>query len=147
MLLYHDHFEGFADDVLVEHIQHGCEECFGLLFHRYFRQVFAVAFKIVQRSIRTPFKSRGFNEAAKGPQGLNVMVDDVTVGCGRVGSSQCAVSVAAALSVDWSILLFLHTMNKTASDIAGVTRWQDPQAYIELSAIYHLNQVTTPMLL
>jgi hypothetical protein len=47
-MLTHEHIDGFADDVLLQHVGNGCEECFALLFHRYFRQVFALAFKILR---------------------------------------------------------------------------------------------------
>jgi RNA polymerase sigma-70 factor (ECF subfamily) len=44
----HEHSDGFSDDVLLQHVGNGCEECFARLFHRYFRQVFALAFKILR---------------------------------------------------------------------------------------------------
>ena len=40
-MLTHEHLDGLADDVLLQRVGNGCEECFALLFHRYFRQVFA----------------------------------------------------------------------------------------------------------
>jgi RNA polymerase sigma-70 factor (ECF subfamily) len=47
-MLTHEHRDAFSDDVLLQHVSNGCEECFALLFHRYFRQVFALAFKILR---------------------------------------------------------------------------------------------------
>jgi RNA polymerase sigma-70 factor (ECF subfamily) len=47
-MLTHEHSDGFSDDVLLQHVGNGCEECFARLFHRYFRQVFALAFKILR---------------------------------------------------------------------------------------------------
>jgi RNA polymerase sigma-70 factor (ECF subfamily) len=47
-MLAHDHRDAISDDVLLQHVGNGCEECFALLFHRYFRQVFALAFKILR---------------------------------------------------------------------------------------------------
>jgi RNA polymerase sigma-70 factor (ECF subfamily) len=47
-MLTHEHLDGFSDDVLLQQIGDGCEECFALLFHCYFRQVFGVAFKILR---------------------------------------------------------------------------------------------------
>src|SRR5713226_5788788 len=44
----HQHPEPLADDRLLGNIGQGCSDCFALLFHRYFRQVFAVSFKIVR---------------------------------------------------------------------------------------------------
>ena len=40
--------DGFSDDVLLQPVGNGCEECFALLLQRYFRQVFALAFKILR---------------------------------------------------------------------------------------------------
>jgi RNA polymerase sigma-70 factor (ECF subfamily) len=34
--------------VLLQRVNDGCEECFALLFHRYFRHVFGLAFKILR---------------------------------------------------------------------------------------------------
>jgi RNA polymerase sigma-70 factor, ECF subfamily len=47
-MLTHEHRDAFSDDVLLQHVGNGCEECFALLFHRHFRQVFALAFKILR---------------------------------------------------------------------------------------------------
>jgi len=124
-----------------------------------------------------PFKSRAFDLAGKGPSGLYVMVDDVLSGVrtlvqrgivdpqrmGLYGFSngggivnqlvtrtsvfKCAVSVAAATSVDWSDAFFLHTMNPMLPIMVGSLPWQDPDAYIRLSVIYHLDRIRTPILL
>lgn len=47
-MLAHEHRDTFSDDVLLQHVSNGCEECFAVLFHRYFRQVLALAFKILR---------------------------------------------------------------------------------------------------
>jgi RNA polymerase sigma-70 factor (ECF subfamily) len=47
-MLAHEHLDGVSDDVLLQRVSDGCEECFALLFHRYFRQVFGLAFKILR---------------------------------------------------------------------------------------------------
>ena len=60
---------------------------------------------------------------------------------------KCAVSVAAALSGDWSRPFFLQTNAQFITDIAGATPWEDTQAYVKLSAIYRLDKVNTPILL
>jgi len=65
----------------------------------------------------------------------------------RTSRFQCAVSVAGATSVDWPRRFFLHTLEPWISKLAGMTPWDDPQALIQLSAVYHLDHVTTPMLL
>src|SRR5258708_10164788 len=65
----------------------------------------------------------------------------------RTGRFRCAVSVSPANSVDWSILFFLSTANPLVPTIVGVTPWEDRRAYTELSLVYTLNRVTTPVLL
>ncbi len=124
-----------------------------------------------------PFRSKAFNEAGKGPGGVRVTVDDVTSGVeelirrgivdpermGLYGFSngggivnqlitrthrfKCAVSVAAATSADWSVPFFFMTMNPAIPQIAGVTPWKNPEAYIQLSVVYRLDRVNTPVLL
>ena len=44
----HEHCESLADDELLRNMGQGCSDCFALLFHRYFRQVFAVSFRILR---------------------------------------------------------------------------------------------------
>lgn len=124
-----------------------------------------------------PWKSMTNNTRAKGPKGVDVAVDDVLSGVDELihrgivdpdrmclyGFSnggavvnqvvtkttrfQCAVSVAAALSADWSTRFFLSPGPKFIPLMVGATPWENPQAYLELSALYRLDQVTTPMLL
>jgi len=124
-----------------------------------------------------PFKSRAYDQAGKGTEGLRVMTDDVLSGddhlirrgivdperMGLYGFSngagvvnqlvtrtqrfKCAVSVAAATSVDWSRAFFLSTLNPMIPRMAGVLPWQNPETYIRLSTIYHLDKIKTPMLL
>jgi RNA polymerase sigma-70 factor (ECF subfamily) len=43
----HEHLGSLADEELLQNICKGCTECFAILFHRYFRQVFATAFHIL----------------------------------------------------------------------------------------------------
>jgi dipeptidyl aminopeptidase/acylaminoacyl peptidase len=124
-----------------------------------------------------PFKTEKFDHEGKGPHGVDVMTEDVLsgvdelIGRGLVDSSRmalygfsnggavvnqlvtktsrfkCAVSVAAALGADWSRHFFLHTLDPSIPYIAGVTPWENQEAYVQLSAIYRLNKVSTPMLL
>ena len=63
----------------------------------------------------------------------------------RTNQFKCAVSVAAVYP-DWFRPLFLEGDGFTVA-VAGVSPWDDPEAYLRLSAIFHLKQVTTPMLL
>lgn len=44
----HDHLEAVADDDLLGNMGQGCTECFALLFRRYCRPVFAIAFRILR---------------------------------------------------------------------------------------------------
>ncbi len=124
-----------------------------------------------------PWTSPAFGKEAKGPAGIDVMVDDIVSGVdaliqqgmvdpdrmGVYGFSnggavvnqlvtrthrfKAAVSVGAALSADWVSRFFLVTSNQAVPRIAGVLPWDDPKAYVDLSTVFHLDQVTTPMLL
>jgi dipeptidyl aminopeptidase/acylaminoacyl peptidase len=124
-----------------------------------------------------PFESMANQEAAKGVNGLRLMFDDAMSGIDALISKgivdpdrmclygfsnggavvnqlvtmtnrfKCAVSVAAALSGDWSRPFFLQTNAQFITDIAGATPWEDTQAYVKLSAIYRLDKVNTPILL
>lgn len=44
----HGHAEAVADDDLLRNISQGCSDCFALLFRRYCRPVFAIAFRILR---------------------------------------------------------------------------------------------------
>jgi len=44
----HQHREPIADEQLLDNIAQRCQECFGLLFGRYFRPVLGIAFKILR---------------------------------------------------------------------------------------------------
>jgi RNA polymerase sigma-70 factor, ECF subfamily len=52
-MLPHEHFDSIADDTLLRNIGQGCTDCFALLFHRYCRQIFSVAFRIVRDKAET----------------------------------------------------------------------------------------------
>jgi len=62
----------------------------------------------------------------------------------RTGRFKCAVSVAPALS-DWIRRALFETNASWVSDWAGVSLWDDPAAYVKLSAVYRTHLVTTPM--
>lgn len=49
----HEHPQGLADDELLRNVGGGCPDCFALLFHRYFRQVFSVSFRILRDRAET----------------------------------------------------------------------------------------------
>ena len=44
----HSEFAVHADGQLLSNIQEGCADCFSLLFRRYFREVYALAYKILR---------------------------------------------------------------------------------------------------
>jgi dipeptidyl aminopeptidase/acylaminoacyl peptidase len=124
-----------------------------------------------------PFKNADFDQAAQGPKGWEVTFDDVMSGVDEIiqrgiadpdrmglfgfsnggaivnylltktGRFKCALSVAGALGADWPQLFFLTSPNPMIATIAGTTPWENPDAYIQLSSIYHLDKVTTPVLL
>jgi dipeptidyl aminopeptidase/acylaminoacyl peptidase len=124
-----------------------------------------------------PWKSIAKNTRARGAKGVDVAVDDVVSGVdelihrgivdpdrlGLYGFSnggavvnqvvtktnrfKCAVSVAAALSADWSMPFFFRSPSKSIPHLVGALPWESPQTYIELSTLYRLDKVATPMLL
>jgi len=49
----HEHLESLADDELLRSVGEGCSDCFALLFHRYCRQVFSVASRILRDRAET----------------------------------------------------------------------------------------------
>jgi dipeptidyl aminopeptidase/acylaminoacyl peptidase len=124
-----------------------------------------------------PWKSMSDITRARGAEGVAIAVDDVVSGVDELVSRglvdpqrmclygfsngggvvdqvitkshrfRCAVSVAGAVAADWSSLFFLRTQSKFIADLAGVSPWQAPSTYLKLSAVYRLNDVTTPLLL
>jgi dipeptidyl aminopeptidase/acylaminoacyl peptidase len=124
-----------------------------------------------------PWKSMASLKTGRGVAGISVAVDDVVSGTDelirrgivdpdrmclygfsnggaivnqvitRTTRFKCAISVAAAVSADWSSNFFLYSGAKFVTEIAGATPWEDPQAYMELSAVQHLDKVSTPLLL
>jgi RNA polymerase sigma-70 factor, ECF subfamily len=49
----HEHAESLPDDQLLANIKQGCSACFEQLFHRYCRQVYSVAFRILRDRAET----------------------------------------------------------------------------------------------
>ena len=123
-----------------------------------------------------PFLSPAWSQAAKGPNGWNVTVDDVLSGVNelirrgivdpnrmglygfsngggilnylitRTNRFKCAVSVAGVYP-DWLLPFFLHTDSTIPTFEGGTSPFEDPAAYLQLSAVFHLKSVTTPVLL
>jgi dipeptidyl aminopeptidase/acylaminoacyl peptidase len=123
------------------------------------------------------WKSEASSSVAKGPAGWDLTQDDVMSGVDALirrndvdgermclyGFSngggvvnylvtqterfKCAVSVAGALS-DWVRPALLNTgQDQMFAQWAGVGLRDDPSAYIQLSAVFRLNRVKTPMML
>jgi dipeptidyl aminopeptidase/acylaminoacyl peptidase len=67
----------------------------------------------------------------------------------RTARFKCAVSIAPALS-DWVRIILLHTgyasMDRSLV-VGGALLWDDPNAYVQSSAVFRVNKVNTPMLL
>jgi dipeptidyl aminopeptidase/acylaminoacyl peptidase len=123
-----------------------------------------------------PYRDQSFDEAAQGPKGVEVLADDIMSGVDEVirrgiadpqrmglhGFSngggvvgylitqtnrfRCAVW-ASGVYPDWILPALLQTDSTLPSFEGGVNAWDDPETYINLSAVYHLKNVTTPMLL
>jgi len=123
-----------------------------------------------------PFKDKKYDEAAKGSNGWDVTFDDIISGVdelirqdivdpdrmGLFGFSngggiadylvtktsrfRCAV-VHAAVYPDWIRPLLLEGDAGVTEFAGGITPWNDPVGYMRLSAVFHLDKVTTPMLL
>lgn len=122
------------------------------------------------------FKSEAYDHEAQGPTGWSITVDDVTSGVDELvhrgiadpermalyGFSngggivnylvtsthrfKCAVSVGGALS-DWLRPAMLDPHSWIESEEKGLDPWNNLNALVQLSAVFRLDQVTTPMLL
>ena len=123
-----------------------------------------------------PSKGKDYDQAAKGPNGWEVTFDDIMTGVdelirqgivdedrmGLFGFSngggiadtlvtktnrfKCAVTDAGVYP-DWFRPIFLEGLASTVSFSGGVSPWENPEGYIKLSAVFHLDKVSTPMLL
>ncbi len=121
-------------------------------------------------------KSDSYTQAGKGPKGWDLTVDDIMSGVDeiirrgiadpnrmglygfsngggivnylvtRTSRFKCAVSVAGAMS-DWVRQALSHSDSGVTAFEGGTSLWDDPDAYIQLSPVFHLNKVATPMLL
>jgi len=122
-----------------------------------------------------PIKGEAYNLATRGPTGVDVMIDDLMTGidtlvkrgvvdpermclygfsngAGAVNllvtkTSRFRCAVSASGLADWALSFFLVDASTFSDLTGGITPWEDPNAYIKLSAVYHLDKVTTPMLL
>jgi dipeptidyl aminopeptidase/acylaminoacyl peptidase len=122
------------------------------------------------------YRDQAFTQAGKGPEGWDVTVDDTLSGVDelvrrgivdpdrmglqgfsngggvvnylvtRTNRFKCAVSVAGVYP-DWLLPTFLHTDATIPTFEGGTSPWDDPAAYVKLSAVFHVKAVTTPMLL
>jgi len=65
----------------------------------------------------------------------------------RTSRFACAVSASGVL-IDWPLSFYLGGEDANTPTLLGeLAPWDDPGAYVALSPIYHLNRVTTPLLL
>jgi len=125
---------------------------------------------------QNPVKDETYNEATRGPMGIQVMMDDLIsgidalVGRGLIDPERmclygfsngggavnqiltatdrfkCAVSTSG-VGTDW-VFSFFMSGNSTFPDLVGdVTPWDNPDTYVTLSPVFHLNKITTPLLL
>jgi len=121
-------------------------------------------------------RDEAFNMATRGPQGADLMMDDLMTGIDtvvkrgiadpdrmclygfsnggaatnlivtRTSRFKCAVSASGGS--DWASAFFLSTGPRAYADLlGGVAPWENPSVYVTLSPIYHLDKVVTPMLL
>jgi dipeptidyl aminopeptidase/acylaminoacyl peptidase len=123
-----------------------------------------------------PIGSKAYDEAGKGPGGWDIAVDDVLSGVdelirrglvdpdrmGLYGMSmgggivdylvtrtnrfKCAVSVGS-MYPDWARPVLLEFDTAVPRLAGSKTPWDDPAGYAQLSTVYHLDKVSTPMLL
>jgi dipeptidyl aminopeptidase/acylaminoacyl peptidase len=125
---------------------------------------------------QNPVKDETYNEATRGPKGIRIMMDDLMSGIdalverglidphrmclygfsnggGAVNQIltetdrfRCAVSTSG-VGTDW-VFSFFMSGNSIFPDLVGnVTPWNNPDTYTALSPVFHLNKVTTPLLL
>ena len=125
---------------------------------------------------QNPVKDETYNEATRGPTGIKIMMDDLMsgidalVGRGLIdpqrmclygfsngggavnqiltetGRFSCAVSTSG-VGTDWAFSFFMSG-NSTFPDLVGnATPWSNSDTYIALSPVFHLDKVTTPLLL
>jgi len=122
------------------------------------------------------FTSEAYSQSAKGPLGWDVTTDDLLSGVDelirrgiadpdrmclygfsngggvvnyivtRTSRFRCAVSVGGAVS-DWLRPAVLETESSMPDFEGGDDPWTDPGPYIQISAVFHLKDVSTPMLL
>lgn len=122
------------------------------------------------------FQSEAYSRSAQGPRGWEVTFDDVISGVNeliargiadpnrmclygfsngggivddlitRTNRFRCAISVGAAVS-DWLRPVLLDTDSKFQEFEGADDPWTDPAPYVELSAIFRLKNVETPLLL
>jgi dipeptidyl aminopeptidase/acylaminoacyl peptidase len=122
------------------------------------------------------YREQAFQDAAKGPKGVELSVDDVMSGVdelirrgivdpdrmglhgfsnggGVVGylvthtnRFKCAVWISGVYP-DWVLPALVQTDSTLATFAGGPSVLEDPEFYVKLSAIYRLKNVATPMLL
>jgi dipeptidyl aminopeptidase/acylaminoacyl peptidase len=121
-------------------------------------------------------KNAAYDGAAIGPRGIDVLHDDIMSGVdtliarGLVDSSRMCVfghsngglsalylltrtkrfkcaSVAAPATPDWPGMFYLSGGAGIDTYMHGATPWTDPSLYVALSPVYHVDEMTTPLML
>jgi dipeptidyl aminopeptidase/acylaminoacyl peptidase len=123
-----------------------------------------------------PVKDEAYDEASRGPDGVAVMMDDLMSGIDNLVTQglvdrkrmclfgfsngggavnlilmntnqfRCAVS-ASGVGPDWALSFFMDGDSTFPRMIGNKTPWESPESYNKLSVVYHLDKVTTPLLL
>jgi len=123
-----------------------------------------------------PVKDEAYDEASRGPGGMAVMMDDLSSGIDNLviqgfvdrkriclygfsnGAAavnlilmntdqfRCAVSTSG-VGPDWAFSFFMDGDATFPRMIGNKTPWESPESYNKLSMVYHLDKVTTPLLL
>ncbi len=122
------------------------------------------------------YRDDAFDHEAHGPKGIDALLDDAMSGIdevirrgiadpGRLGLHgfsngggavgylvthserfKCAVW-ASGVYPDWITPALLQTDSTLATFEGGANVWDEPETYVKLSAVYQLQNLTTPMLL
>jgi dipeptidyl aminopeptidase/acylaminoacyl peptidase len=129
-------------------------------------------------TVQDLMKNEVYSQIARGPEGTDVMFDDVMTGINllvkqgladpdrmclygfsngggsvyqlvtKTSRFKCVVSAAGVLP-DWALGFFLNAVgSRNIADLMGSQApWENPKAYADISPVYHLDKVTTPVLL
>jgi dipeptidyl aminopeptidase/acylaminoacyl peptidase len=126
--------------------------------------------------VSIPLKGAAYSQAARGPDGISVFVDDVTSGldhlikAGIVDPNRVVLYGFSNGGYETDLLITQTTRFKAAAsvgsfpdilgeyfrhefawnygkEVVGATPWEDLHGYLALSPVYEANKITTPLLL